>query len=168
MEFIASLNWGSVADWFTGIVTAATLAVALLIIVGDRKRRATEHADAFVTWFEIVTFTGSKSGTRHEFAIFGYNSGTLPVAYALLSGPYDAGGRTDPSQLEPVLGADDQGDTTINPGSRFKETLQRTEIPDPTKYVVEFADGTGKVWRRRLSDGRYFGQKVKINARTRR
>ena len=70
-----AIDWGDVATWFTGIVTAGSLWIAFLILRSDRKKEESAQARLVAAW---TTTNLSESGEfTLELAI--WNRSSLPI-----------------------------------------------------------------------------------------
>jgi hypothetical protein len=149
-NWVASLEWGSVAEWFAAVGTVGALYFSLVLFVAERRRIRRAPADAFTTW--SIRRMGGKTRPRLKgLTLYAHNSGVTPIAVAIVSSPHG-----EPGQFTQMINRVEGTLMPIAPGESITRELKfGKEPPDPNRVLIHITDGGGRQWWRRLETGRY-------------
>jgi hypothetical protein len=145
-DLVNSWNWGDVPTWLASVLTSASLLLALMLLASDRRTRARELADQFITWPEIIhDLTNDRWLVRVNWA----NAGAMPILRPSVTQRLGGKlvGRGHLGEREGVT-------AVVAPGVSDGRPLTPFEREPPVLYV-EFTDGRGHRWSRDLSTGDY-------------
>lgn len=152
------IEWGSVADWVSGVGTTAAVVVALSLNWREQKNRRQQHARnlAFSLTLEEPLNRGG------HYAVTGrlVNAGSAPVVHAFLVGPPDVQGRASMQMF--VLEEPPNFSAVINTGRTAQAAFAYTSEPDLNSFVVIVQDAAGMTWCRDVSANRYITMKKAI------
>lgn len=151
-QWLGSLNWGSVADWFTGLLTAGTLFVAVMILYTDRRSKRRAAADAFSTWQRLMGTHAVKGKANFTVEVNSYNAGDRPVPFAIII-PSPIGEEQWPGNVITTKGP-------ISPGTHDVHEIPLEESYTKTPLLIVFTDGYGRRWIRGLTTNRYISRRT--------
>jgi hypothetical protein len=143
-----NIDWGDVATWFTGVVTAGSFWLGFTILRSDRKKEERSQASRFLIWSFIK---GRLEWDGLELVVSVWNTSDQPIFLPMLIGnPRDVGpGISFFSNATGAL------ETHLRPGH---ESEAHVPIgPDrrpPDGLVVTFTDAMGTEWVHELERGR--------------
>lgn len=143
---MGELNWGSVADWFTGLLTAGTLFIAVMILWNDRRTKKRASADGFASWQRLMGTRAVKGKANYTVEVHVFNAGDRPIPFVIAI-PAPGGKEQWPGvmvSLEP-----------IQPGQQVIQEVGLEESWERTPLLLMFRDGYGKSWVRSLKTGQY-------------
>jgi hypothetical protein len=149
------LEWGSVAQWVSGILTAGSLYLGLTILRRDRDKADRLSADAFVVWSDIVILTTSKP--QYFVHVTSFNSGNMHIINPYLMAYSSPGvksvkslAKRKPTDIGVVIEPNERNEISFDCGVVDPETL---------KLFIVFRDTRGYEWRRTLDFGKYMSQR---------
>ncbi|QHC66841.1 hypothetical protein GSU68_09900 [Rathayibacter sp. VKM Ac-2759] len=146
---VLGLEPGSAADWVTGLLTFATLLVALLVLQKDRLKDARSSADGFVTWREVVSSRAVVEMPDWYIHVHGFNAGAKPIPFTMLM--------VKPGSPQHVLRAFQR--EPIQPGAEIETKVGFENDPSDSPLLLYFRDAHGKGWLRDLQTNRYVSRR---------
>ena len=145
-----TINFGSVADWFTGLLTAGTLFLAVWILRSDRKRARRAIADSLVTWVATTTRGGGDDDEEVIMTVFARNVGEHPIPNAYVAVPPHHRVRgVHPMKLT------DKGQIPVEPGDRIETRLALDPATPDLPVFIRFRDSRGQTWTRDVRTNKY-------------
>ena len=152
-------EWGNVAQWVSGLLTAGSLFLGFTILRRDRDKAARSSADAFVTWVKAKK-TDSRDGVRYETTVYGYNAGDLPILDPQVR---IRQGGDRPSMARSFGLALNAIGPSVEAQSRFDLDLP----PISSRFIVTFKDAMGQEWARDVRTAKYIRPKRRMKLLTR-
>jgi len=156
------ISWGTAPDWVAAIGTVGTLAIALAILIADRKSRERSQADRFVTWSSTTYSANIIEGVKREswvLDVFSHNASDAPIPVAIARSKASV----KPNFIEPLsetpaelLGAPLW---SIAPGIQTHLSVPLEVAPRTLTVVIDFMDAQGKPWHRNLFTGKYMSER---------
>ncbi|MWV58216.1 hypothetical protein [Rathayibacter sp. VKM Ac-2754] len=161
------IEWGSVADWVSGVGTLAAFGLGLKLLFDDRTRSRRRPADAFASWTQInITRHLTNIGVLEwKLTVNVHNSGTEPIIWASVAGPEDISetsyipvhARRDSHQNPYTVRGEDG--PILKDSSRSVELIYKEEH-ELSEFFLEFADSHGVHWVRHLDTLKYMPERV--------
>jgi hypothetical protein len=149
-------DWGDVATWFTGIVTAATFWLGFIILRSDRKNEERSQA-AKIAIYAAHFLEAAHEEDGWQIDVHVWNHSDRPIFDAHFHGTYSSG-----SMLFRVGDRwdEDRPGGTILPGESAKLNFKNTEHIDKSRLYVTFSDANRVEWKyntmtRKLSKLKY-------------
>jgi len=145
LHWLDTRQWGSVADWFSGCLTAGALILGLVILFSDRRSARRSLADGFVTWTAPMTVVRPYHGTEHgvwSLTVYCHNTSGAPITFARVilirwNAPFQT------MEFEP-----DTGDWQIPIDGKGSASFVLQTNPNEIRPYVEFSDARGNRWVR--------------------
>lgn len=162
------MNWGSVADWVSGLGTLAAVLFALFLYQREKRDKRYKYADNFVTRREIRPPLHDED-TRSVFISL-VNTGTAPIPFAFVIGAEDVAGNVhlqlfsfvpSPSGRN-AFGSSGTWQPTVPPGARVVATFTYPRDVEIGEYLVVMQDAAGASWYREVVANRFISGKQAI------
>jgi len=148
---MGEVDWGSVADWFTGILTAGTLFVAVMILYLDRRSKRRASADSLTSWTVLMGTHAVKDKANFTVEVNVYNAGDRPIPFAMVApGPHAL--EQWPGQI--------LRHGPIAPGDHVASEVGLEFSWENTPLYLLFTDANGKRWIRSLQVNRYITKRM--------
>jgi hypothetical protein len=148
-----SIEWGSVADWISGVGTAGALVLAFIIILRDRLKDDRRLADAFITWMTFAMTRAVKGKADWTVTIRGYNAGSTPVVGTMIWNLSEA-----PNIYRQTMKIQ-KGDMSISPGETVVSEIGLDHDPRGNRFLIRFVDSSGRIWLRDIDTGKYLSKR---------
>jgi hypothetical protein len=147
--FVRSQEWGSWAEWFTGLVTAGTLLIAILIIRRDRKKEERADADSFLAWQSMLI--GIPDHSTFTMHVQFFNAGNSPILRVTI--------RTPPGAKEFAYQGLKRGPHEdiwiVKPRESAETFVSLSELEIHPGLIVTFQDRRGRFWARDIDSNVY-------------
>ncbi|TFD15517.1 hypothetical protein E3T26_06965 [Cryobacterium sp. TMT1-21] len=149
------LEWGSVAQWVSGLLTAGSLYLGLTILRRDRDKADLLSADAFVVWSDTIKITATVP--NYFVTVSSFNGGDMPIINPYLMAYSNPGFK--PINMLVNRKANDIG-VIIEGKERNQISFDSGNVdPETLKLFIVFRDARGYEWRRTLDFGKYMSQR---------
>ncbi|MEB0287217.1 hypothetical protein QN355_11695 [Cryobacterium sp. 10S3] len=155
-QWWSSQEWGSVGQWFSGLLTAATLATTLLLLSANRKKDTHAQADSFLSLEDTVM---DETGIHWRVRLVNASDG--PISGVIV--------RSRPHAEEfAYQGIEPEEDSE---GLRYKDfglirtdeermvLIVRDKLYGNPGFILRFNDSRSHTWYRELKNGRYLSER---------
>lgn len=152
------IAWGTVPDWVAAIGTVGTLAIALAILLADRRKESRRQADGFVTWYTITSHHGNMKKRSWTLDVFAHNATDSPIPV----GAIRSRASVEPNFIKPLSETEEVGKPPrwdIHPGQQTITSIPLDSDPRSLQIVVDFRDSHGVTWHRDLFSGKYMSER---------
>lgn len=152
------IAWGTAPDWVAAIGTVGTLAIALGILLMDRRKRVRNQADRFATW---TMTTYAKHGSGEEawtLDVYAYNGSDAPIPVAVVRSKSSQ----KPNFIKPLAERDQPSGPPkwiVNAQEQVHVSIPLEVNPKTLSIVIDFVDSQGNQWHRHLNTNKYMSQK---------
>ncbi|QWT22814.1 hypothetical protein KPL76_08360 [Subtercola sp. PAMC28395] len=159
-----SWSWGSAGEWAGAIAGLLAFLGTIAIIWIDQQKTRSQRVQERLELANLFSTSLSRGGveneggwSKHTMRVDIFNGGSLPVQQGILYAPADKHGvsrvtfaaRNDPEGG--VAKFDDQLPRVL-PNEQFNITWDYATQQDDADFYVEFVDGRGRKYYRRLVD----------------
>jgi hypothetical protein len=143
-----SQQWGSVADWFTGILTALSVFLVIWLLRGDRNRDRSRQANALSVWATPNLTLDKAKPYRATIYVFNAGDEPIPVAWLRVThrGISASWQLRNPETNNPVI----WGKESFSIVWDSKDEI----IADGSDFEVFLVDSTHQYWKRNLKTNR--------------
>ncbi len=148
VDWFSSINWGTVPDWVTGLLTAATLFLAVMILLGDRRRAKRAEADAFSTWPVFMGTHAVPDLPDYAVELHAYNAGDKPILYTMVM--------VRPGSPQHALQT--MSTKPIPPQTEVVSKIGFDNIWYDSPLLIQFRDARGQTWLRDVNTNKYIGK----------
>ena len=144
-KWLDTIEWGSAAEWVSGLFTAGALVFAVILWRGDRRRSRRALADGFATWQVFMGTHAVKDKANFTVEVHAYNAGDRPIPFTMLM--------VKPGSPQHALQT--MGTKPIPPQSEIIGSVGFENLWYDSPLLLMFRDGNGQTWLRDLASNKY-------------